>query len=82
MSRGDGAEGYSGGAGLGGAAGVGADGLAKVALEEGEWEEAAVRLHLHLAGDPADRRRVGLRRHLTVGKGRGVALSGRGLGLC
>lgn len=61
MSGGDGAEGDGSGAGLGEAAGVGADGLAEVALEEREGKEAAVRLDLHLSREPAGGGRVGLR---------------------
>jgi hypothetical protein len=69
MRGGNGAEGDGGGASLGEASGIGADGFAKVTLEEGQREEAAVRLYLHLPGEPAGRgrRRFGLRRHLTSG---------------
>lgn len=68
---GDDADSDGGGTGLGEAAGVGADGLAQVALQEGEREQAAVRLQLHLVGDPAGCRRCrfGLRRHLAIGGG-------------
>jgi len=68
MRGGDGAEGDGGGAGLGEAAGIGADGLTEVALQEGQRKEAAVRLYLHLPGEPAGRgrRRFGLLRHLTA----------------
>jgi len=68
MRGGDGAEGDGGGAGLGEAAGIGADGLTEVALQEGQRKEAAVRLYLHLPGEPAGRgrRRCGLLRHLTA----------------
>jgi hypothetical protein len=69
MRRGDGAEGDGGGAGLSEAAGIDADGLAEVALKEGHREKAAVRLHLHLAGNPAGRSRFSLRRHPTFGGG-------------
>jgi hypothetical protein len=69
---GDGAEGDGDGAGFGEAAGVGADGLAEVSLQEGEREEATVRLDLHLPGDTAGccRCRFGLRRHLAATGGR------------
>jgi hypothetical protein len=69
---GDGAEGDGDGAGFEEAAGVGADGLAEVSLQEGEREEAAVRLDLHLPGDTAGccRCRFGLRRHLAARGGR------------
>jgi hypothetical protein len=73
MRRGDGAEGDGGGAGLSEAAGIDADGLAEVALKEGHREKAAVRLHLHLAGNPAGRSRFSLRRHPTFGGGLVVA---------
>ncbi len=81
VGGGHGGEGDGGWAGLGGAARVGADGFAEVALEEGEGEEAAVRLHLHLAGEAAGRRGLGLRRHLTGGWERslGLALSTKGV---
>jgi hypothetical protein len=70
MRGGDGPEGDGGGAGLSEAAGIHADGLAEVALKEGHREKAAVRLHLHLAGNPAGRSRFSLRRHPTFGGGR------------
>ena len=38
MRGGDGAEGDGGGAGFSEAAGIDADGLAEVALQEGHWE--------------------------------------------
>lgn len=63
MRGGDGAEGDGGWADIGEAAIIGADGLAEVALKEGQREEAAIRLYLHLPGE-AGRRRIGLRRHL------------------
>lgn len=68
MRGGDGAEGDGGGAGLAEASGIGADGFAEVTLQKGQREEAAVRLYLHLPGEPAGRgrRRFGLRRHLTA----------------
>jgi hypothetical protein len=73
MRGGDGVEGDGGGAGLSEAAGIDADGLAEVALKEGHREKAAVRLHLHLAGNPAGRSRFSLRRHPTFGGGLVVA---------
>ena len=72
----DGAQRDGGGAGFAEAAGVWSDGLAEVALEERDGKEAAVRLDLHLPGEPAGRRRIGFHGHSRGRRGSRRAVSG------